>query len=183
MPSATRVAWEGRFAPASAVRAASRAAHRLADFLLGSGAYAHQFEKLILGLIVFSVASIGLEAIPGLPDWTTRVLAIAEIVVVVVFSFEYPDATCRRCAIAFAARSWRTCCAICGCTVSWPCAPRESCCCARAGCAPPLDAETRDRLAELAHLERAIGKSGVLAVRPLMMATGKEIWQLTLLKP
>ncbi|HXS27451.1 MAG TPA: hypothetical protein VN730_07295 [Steroidobacteraceae bacterium] len=48
---------------------------------------------------------------------------------------------------------------------------------------PPLDAETRDRLAELAHLERAIGKSGVLAVRPLMMATGKEIWQLTLLKP
>ncbi len=47
---------------------------------------------------------------------------------------------------------------------------------------PPLDAETRDRLAELAQLERAIGKSGVLAVRPLMMATGKEIWQLTLLK-
>jgi protease PrsW len=47
---------------------------------------------------------------------------------------------------------------------------------------PPLDAETRDRLAELAQLERAIGKSGVLAVRPLMMATGKEIWQLTLLR-
>ena len=47
---------------------------------------------------------------------------------------------------------------------------------------PPLDDETRDRLAELAHLERAIGKSGVLAVRPLMMATGKEIWQLTLLR-
>jgi RsiW-degrading membrane proteinase PrsW (M82 family) len=47
---------------------------------------------------------------------------------------------------------------------------------------PPLDDETRDRLAELAQLERAIGKSGVLAVRPLMMATGKEIWQLTLLR-
>ena len=48
---------------------------------------------------------------------------------------------------------------------------------------PPLDAETRERLAELAQLERSIGKAGVLAVRPLMMATGKEIWQLTLLRP
>ena len=47
---------------------------------------------------------------------------------------------------------------------------------------PPLDAETRGRLAELAQLERAIGKTGMLAVRPLMMATGKEIWQLTLLR-
>jgi RsiW-degrading membrane proteinase PrsW (M82 family) len=46
---------------------------------------------------------------------------------------------------------------------------------------PPLDAETRDKLAELAHLERAIGKAGMLALRPLMMATGKDIWQLTLL--
>lgn len=47
---------------------------------------------------------------------------------------------------------------------------------------PPLDEETRARLAELTQLERAIGKTGVLAVRPLMMATGKEIWQLTLLR-
>ncbi len=47
---------------------------------------------------------------------------------------------------------------------------------------PPLDAETRGRLAELAQLERAIGKTGLLALRPLMMATGKEIWQLTLLR-
>jgi hypothetical protein len=46
---------------------------------------------------------------------------------------------------------------------------------------PPLDAGTRNRLAEFAQPERAIGKCGVLAVRPLMMATGKEIWQLTLL--
>ena len=45
----------------------------------------------------------------------------------------------------------------------------------------PLDAETRDRLAELAQLERAVGKAGMLALRPLMMATGKDIWQLTLL--
>src|SRR4029077_5369711 len=48
---------------------------------------------------------------------------------------------------------------------------------------PPIEAETRDRLTEFAHLERAIGKAGVLALRPLMMATGKEVWQLTLLRP
>jgi hypothetical protein len=43
----------------------------------------------------------------------------------------------------------------------------------------PIDAETGAKLAEL---ERAIGKTGMLALRPLMMATGKEIWQLTLLR-
>jgi len=47
---------------------------------------------------------------------------------------------------------------------------------------PPIDAETRDRLAELAQLEHAIGKTGVLALRPLLVTTGKEIWQLTLLR-
>jgi RsiW-degrading membrane proteinase PrsW (M82 family) len=46
---------------------------------------------------------------------------------------------------------------------------------------PPLDDDTRDKLAELAQLKRAIGKTGVLALRPLMMATGKDIWQLKLL--
>ena len=48
---------------------------------------------------------------------------------------------------------------------------------------PPVDGETRGRLAELAQLERAIGNTGMLALRPLMMSTGKEIWQLTLLRP
>jgi protease PrsW len=47
---------------------------------------------------------------------------------------------------------------------------------------PPMDSDTRDRLAELAQLERAVGKAGMLALRPLVMATGKEIWQLTLLR-
>ena len=46
----------------------------------------------------------------------------------------------------------------------------------------PIDAETGAKLAELGQLERAIGKTGMLALRPLMMATGKEIWQLTLLR-
>jgi RsiW-degrading membrane proteinase PrsW (M82 family) len=46
---------------------------------------------------------------------------------------------------------------------------------------PPLDDETRDKLAELGQLRRAIGRAGVLALRPLMMATGKDMWELTLL--
>jgi protease PrsW len=45
----------------------------------------------------------------------------------------------------------------------------------------PIDAEMRDSLAELAQLENAIGKTGVLALRPLIMASGKDIWQLRLL--
>ena len=45
-----------------------------------------------------------------------------------------------------------------------------------------LDEETRDKLAELAQLERAIGRTGMLALRPLMRATGKDIWQLKLLE-
>jgi hypothetical protein len=47
----------------------------------------------------------------------------------------------------------------------------------------PIDTETGAKLTELGQLERAIGKTGMLALRPLMMATGKEIWQLTLLRP
>lgn len=47
---------------------------------------------------------------------------------------------------------------------------------------PPLDDETRDKLAELQQLERTLGRTGMLALRPLMMATGKDIWQLRLLK-
>jgi protease PrsW len=47
---------------------------------------------------------------------------------------------------------------------------------------PPVEPETRAKLAELTQLERAIGKSGMLALRPLMMATGKDVWQFTLLR-
>jgi protease PrsW len=45
-----------------------------------------------------------------------------------------------------------------------------------------LDDETRDKLAELAQLERAIGRTGMLALRPLMKSTGKDVWQLKLLE-
>ena len=55
----------------------------------GRGPYAGAFENLILVLIVLSVASIGVEAIPGLPDWALRALRASEIVIVAIFSFEY----------------------------------------------------------------------------------------------
>jgi RsiW-degrading membrane proteinase PrsW (M82 family) len=48
---------------------------------------------------------------------------------------------------------------------------------------PPLDEETRGKLEELRQLERGIGRTGMLALRPLMMATGKDIWQVRLLEP
>jgi RsiW-degrading membrane proteinase PrsW (M82 family) len=47
---------------------------------------------------------------------------------------------------------------------------------------PPIEDEIRHKIAELGQLERAIGKTGVLALRPLLVTTGKEIWQLTLLR-
>ena len=60
----------------------------LAQSLL-EGRYARAFENLIVALILFSVASVGLESIPGMPAWAVRALYLAEIVVVAVFSFEY----------------------------------------------------------------------------------------------
>jgi serine phosphatase RsbU (regulator of sigma subunit) len=69
---------------------AGGAVHALADALVGrNGRYARPFENLIVFLIVFSIASIGLEAIPNLPQWAVRALRIAEICVVAVFSLEY----------------------------------------------------------------------------------------------
>jgi len=55
----------------------------------GRGPYARAFENLILVLIVLSVASIGVESIPALPQWALRTLRVSEIVIVAVFTFEY----------------------------------------------------------------------------------------------
>jgi phosphoserine phosphatase RsbU/P len=69
---------------------ASAQVQLLARSLLDSrGRYAHAFENLILGLILFSVASVGVESIPGLPAWARGALRLSEFVVVAVFSFEY----------------------------------------------------------------------------------------------
>jgi len=46
----------------------------------------------------------------------------------------------------------------------------------------PEEDDIRDKLAELEQLKRTIGRAGVLALRPLMMSTGKDIWALTLLR-
>jgi RsiW-degrading membrane proteinase PrsW (M82 family) len=45
-----------------------------------------------------------------------------------------------------------------------------------------LDDETRAKLAELDYLERSIGRSGQLALRPLLLLTGKDLWQMELLR-
>jgi sigma-B regulation protein RsbU (phosphoserine phosphatase) len=76
--------------PALRKPAAGTPLQRLAQLLIVQpGAYARAFETLILALIVLSVASIAVEALAGLPGWALRALRIEEIIVVVVFSFEY----------------------------------------------------------------------------------------------
>ena len=45
-----------------------------------------------------------------------------------------------------------------------------------------LDEATRDKLAELRYLEKAIGKSGVLALRPLLHADRRDLWELYMLR-
>jgi serine phosphatase RsbU (regulator of sigma subunit) len=51
--------------------------------------FGRRFENLILALIVLSVASVLLEATPGLPAWAKQAFRLEEIIVVSVFSFEY----------------------------------------------------------------------------------------------
>jgi phosphoserine phosphatase RsbU/P len=66
------------------------ALHRLAALLVeGDGRCARAFESLILALIVFSVLSVGLVAMPGVPDWALQALRVGEVVVVAVFTLEY----------------------------------------------------------------------------------------------
>ena len=72
------------------VKSARDAVRGFAELLLErNGRYARAFENLILALIVLSVASVGVEAIPGLPLWATRALHFCEIGVVAIFSLEY----------------------------------------------------------------------------------------------
>lgn len=62
---------------------------RAEALLRTDGRFGHAFDNLILALIVLSVASVIVEATPGLPEWARRLLHVTEIVVVAVFSFEY----------------------------------------------------------------------------------------------
>jgi sigma-B regulation protein RsbU (phosphoserine phosphatase) len=73
-----------------ALRAATAPLRKLAELLLlDPGPYARAFDSFILALILLSVASVGVETIPGLPAWAIEALRIEEICVVAVFSFEY----------------------------------------------------------------------------------------------
>jgi len=44
-----------------------------------------------------------------------------------------------------------------------------------------IDEETRSRMQELQMLENSLGPTGMLAIRPLLAVTGKDLWQLQLL--
>ncbi|HEX3395615.1 MAG TPA: SpoIIE family protein phosphatase [Steroidobacteraceae bacterium] len=59
------------------------------SLLMRDGPHARAFDNLVLALIVISIISVGVESIAALPDWARQVLRVEEIVVVVVFSFEY----------------------------------------------------------------------------------------------
>jgi len=50
------------------------------------------------------------------------------------------------------------------------------------GLEPEVDEETRANLAELRHLERSIGRTGRLAMRPVLRMTSKDLWQLYVLE-
>ena len=43
---------------------------------------------------------------------------------------------------------------------------------------PPMDEELKEQIKELRYLERSLGRSGELALRPIVLATGKDLWQL-----
>jgi len=50
------------------------------------------------------------------------------------------------------------------------------------GFAVKLDEETRSKFEELRFLEKSIGKTGKLALAPLLHVSGKELWQLYMLE-
>jgi phosphoserine phosphatase RsbU/P len=73
-----------------AAQAARTALRERAEALLRPDRpFGRAFENLILALIVLSIASVIVEATPGLPAWTKPVFHVEELIVVVVFSFEY----------------------------------------------------------------------------------------------
>ena len=47
---------------------------------------------------------------------------------------------------------------------------------------PPVDEATREKFAELRYLEASIGKTGLLAIQPMLHMTHKDLWQLNMLR-
>jgi len=50
------------------------------------------------------------------------------------------------------------------------------------GFEPRLDQETREKLAELRYLEKSIGSTGMLALRPLVLPHQRDLWQISMLE-
>ncbi len=50
-----------------------------------------------------------------------------------------------------------------------------------AGFKPERDADIEDRLTELKYLEKSIGRTGLLAISPMLNMSDKELWQLHML--
>ena len=46
---------------------------------------------------------------------------------------------------------------------------------------PPIDEETRDKFSEMRYLENSIGKTGLLAVQPMLRVSRKDLWQMYML--
>ena len=46
----------------------------------------------------------------------------------------------------------------------------------------PIGERTREKFAEMEYLENSIGKTGVLAMRPFLHMTRKDLWQLYVLE-
>lgn len=49
------------------------------------------------------------------------------------------------------------------------------------GLEAPIDDETRDKLKEMQYLERSIGSTGQLAMRPVLPMSSKDLWQIYML--
>jgi hypothetical protein len=45
----------------------------------------------------------------------------------------------------------------------------------------PVDEETRAKFTELRYLERSMGKTGMLAIHPMLHMSHKDLWQLYML--
>jgi RsiW-degrading membrane proteinase PrsW (M82 family) len=50
-----------------------------------------------------------------------------------------------------------------------------------AGLDPRLSPDVKSKLTELRHLQRSIGKTGQLAIHPLLHSSSRDVWQLTIL--
>ncbi len=81
-----------------------------------------------------------------------------------------------------AQRPWRTCSACCACRPSWPCGPRGRCCCGSRASSRRRIRTWVARLREVEHLERTIGRAGLLALRPVSPWRGTGRWQRHLLE-